>query len=434
MAQFSRRRFLEISAAASLGPFFRFPSRAAQPPRSLSILQWSHFVPAFDQWFDHDFCVAWGEKHGVAVTVDHISTNDLAARIAAEASARSGHDLVLANSPPAAFEKLAIDHGEIYQEVRKRHGKPVDLALKSTFNPRTGKHFAFATSYTPVLANFRTDLWQQAGFPSGPDNWEELRTAVKKIREATGHPCGLGLSQDDDSNCALRGLLWSFGASEVDEHGAVTINSRNTIEALKFMRALHRESQLNEVFAWDVSSNNRAMLSGRASYIFNGISVARTAEKSDPEMAKKIGLRRCLAGPARRLAPPQPVCCYLIWQFSRNKEDARRFLVDYAAVSGDAFRASEFYNLPCFPGAVPEMAAQLANDPKASPHNKYEVLAAAAECTTNVGYPGYATPGADEVFRAYVIPTMFARVARDIQTPEESVKQAEQEIIRILKR
>lgn len=434
MPSFNRRRFLQLSAAASIGPFFHVPGTPPASPRSLRILQWSHFVPGFDRWFDHDFCAAWGAKHGVDVTVDHISTTDLPSRIAAEASARSGHDLVLANSPPAAFEKLAIDHSDIYRDVEKRYGKPVDLAVKCTRNPRTGRYFAFAVSYTPVLGNYRMDLWRQAGLPNGPGNWEELRTAVKKIRDLSGHPCGLGLSQEDDSNCSLRALLWSFGASEVDENGTVTINSRQTIEALKFMRALHRESQLAEVFTWDVASNNRAMLSGRASYVFNGISVARTAEKQDPEMAKKIGLCLPLAGPARRLAPPQPVCCYMIWQFSRNREDAQQFIIDYAAASDAAFMASEFYNLPCFPGAVPGMAAQLANDPKASPHDRYKVLAGAAECTASIGYPGYATPEADEVFRTYVIPTMFAKVARDILTPEEAAREAEREIGRIMKR
>jgi multiple sugar transport system substrate-binding protein len=433
MKQFNRRRFLKFSAALSLGPFLRIPGRAAQP-KTLSILQWSHFVPAFDQWFDHDFCKAWGEKHGVAVTVDHITVAELPRRVAAEASARKGHDLVLMNSPPAAFEALVIDHGDIYKEVRKHQGNPLDLALKCTFNPVSGKHFAFSPSYTPVLGNFRTDLFQQAGLPNGPDNWDELRAVVRGIREKNGNPCGLGLSQEEDSNCVLRALLWSFGAAESDGHGQVTINSPKTIEALKFMRALHKESQSDEVFSWDAASNNKAMLGGRASYVFNGVSIARTAEKQNPDMVAKIGLCRPLAGPAARLAPPQPASCYVIWQFSPNKDQAQQFLIDYAAVSSAAFRASEFYNLPCFPDSVPGMMAQLANDPKTVPHDKYKALGQAAACTTNIGYPGYATPWADEVFRTFVIPTMFAKVAKDKSSPEEAAKEAEAEIHRIMQR
>ncbi len=53
------------------------------------------------------------------------------------------------------------------------------------------------------------------------------------------------------------------------------------------------------------------------------------------------------------------------------------------------------------------------------------------EWATNVGYPGYATAAIDEVFNTFVIPTMFAKVARDELKPEDAVKAAEREYRRI---
>ena len=53
---------------------------------------------------------------------------------------------------------------------------------------------------------------------------------------------------------------------------------------------------------------------------------------------------------------------------------------------------------------------------------------------TNVGFPGYATAAIDEVFNTFVIPTMFARVAKDEATPEEAARAAEQQIRRIFER
>jgi multiple sugar transport system substrate-binding protein len=50
---------------------------------------------------------------------------------------------------------------------------------------------------------------------------------------------------------------------------------------------------------------------------------------------------------------------------------------------------------------------------------------------TNVGYPGYATAGIDEVFNTFVLPTMFAKAAQDVLSPEEAASQAEKEIQRI---
>jgi multiple sugar transport system substrate-binding protein len=230
---------------------------------------------------------------------------------------------------------------------------------------------------------------------------------------------------------AMRALLWSFGASEQDADGRIVINSPQTIEALKFMRALHKEAQTNEVFTWDPSSNNRGILSGKLSYVANAISVTRAAEKDNPEMSRKIQIVPALKGPAHRLASEHVMDCYVIWKFAANIEGAKKFLVDYIDAFGTAFKASEFYNFPSFPKTVPDLAQQLQNDPKARPPDKYKVLANVLDWATNVGYPGYATAAIDEVFNTFVLPTMFAKVARDELSPEESARAAEREIKRI---
>ena len=110
---------------------------------------------------------------------------------------------------------------------------------------------------------------------------------------------------------------------------------------------------------------------------------------------------------------------------ARNPDGARQFLVDLIDNFASVFRESEFYNLPCYPDTVPDLAGRLAGDPKAQPLGKYAVLASALDWSTNVGFPGYATAGIDEVFNTFVIPTMFARVARDEATPEDAVRTAQ---------
>src|SRR6516162_642608 len=88
----SRRDFLKIAgaggfAAGALGPFFLFPERAQAQQKTLKILQWSHFIPAFDRWFDGQFAKQWGQKHDTNVIVDHIATRGVNTRAAAEAAA-----------------------------------------------------------------------------------------------------------------------------------------------------------------------------------------------------------------------------------------------------------------------------------------------------------------------------------------------------------
>jgi multiple sugar transport system substrate-binding protein len=434
----SRRSFMKISGAgaiaAGLGPAFLFPERAAAQQKTLKILQWSHFVPAYDTWFDNTYCKQWGQKNNTNVIVDHINLVDLPARAASEAQARKGHDLCMLLSPPAAYEKQTIDMTHVYQEVEKKHGKKIELAHKSTYNPKTKRYFAFSDAFTPDPGNWHKDWWTEAGYPNGPDSYDDLRAGAKKIRDKNGHPCGLGLAQELDTSMAMRALLWSFGGAEQDLAGNVTINSKQTIEALKFMKALYQESETPEVFTWTPPSNNQAMLAGKVSYVANAISITRQSEREHLPIDSKIMVSRALRGPVRRIAAEHVMNCHVVWEFADNKDGAQQFLIDYMDNFHDGFIAGQFYNFPCFPKTVPNLQAEIANDPRANPTDKYKVLGDVLSWATNVGYPGFASAGIDEAFKTWVIPTMFAKVARGDETPENAAATAAKEYQRIFDR
>jgi multiple sugar transport system substrate-binding protein len=435
----SRRDFMKIAgtggiAAGALGPAFLFPERAAAQQKTLKILQWSHFVPAYDTWFDGTFAKQWGEKHNTNVVVDHINLVDLGTRAASEAQAKKGHDLFMLLSPPAKYENQVIDMTHVYQEVEKKWGKKIDLAHKSTYNPKTKKYYAFSDSYAPDPGNWRKDLWEQVGFPNGPDTYDDLRKGAKAIKDKFGNPCGLGLSQELDTSMAMRALLWSFGGAEQDEAGNVTINSKNTIEALKFMKALYEESETPEVFTWTPPSNNQAMLAGKVSYVANAISITRQAEREHQPIDKNIMISRALKGPVRRIAAEHVMNCYIVWEFAENKEGAQQFLIDYIDAFHDGFVAGQFYNFPCFQKTVPNLQKEISNDPRSTPPDRYKVLGDVLDWATNVGYPGYCSAAIDQAFYSWVIPTMFATVANGKATPEDAAKTAETEYKRIFER
>src|SRR5204863_2001010 len=86
----SRRDFLKLTGSGVLaagvgsGPFFLFPERAAAQQKTLKILQWSHFVPAYDTWFDGTFCKEWGQKRSEEHTSELQSRRDLVCRLLLE--------------------------------------------------------------------------------------------------------------------------------------------------------------------------------------------------------------------------------------------------------------------------------------------------------------------------------------------------------------
>ncbi len=111
-----------------------------------------------------------------------------------------------------------------------------------------------------------------------PDTWEDIRIGGKKIKDKHGIPIGLGLAPELDTNMVLRSIMASFGASVQDAEGRLALKSKQTIEAMKFVKSLYRQNMTDEVFTWDASSNNRMMLAGRGSLTANAISITRAGE------------------------------------------------------------------------------------------------------------------------------------------------------------
>ncbi|MFP4324130.1 MAG: twin-arginine translocation signal domain-containing protein, partial [Anaerolineales bacterium] len=233
----SRRTFLKGSAAVAAGAFTSFNKydlmkAFAKPSVQLSgqlrILQWSHFVPRYDTWFDQ-FAVAWGEEVGVEVFVDHIALGDLPATAASQINAGEGADLIEFLSPPSAFEQSVLDLRDVHEEAASRFGDPVPLTVRSTYNPFTDFYYGFSHGWVPDPGNYRLSLWDAAGKPEGPETWDDLVEFGGRIFAEQGVQLGIGMSNELDSNMATRALMWSYGASIQDENGQVVVNSPETI-------------------------------------------------------------------------------------------------------------------------------------------------------------------------------------------------------------
>src|SRR5881296_2821981 len=365
----TRRNFMNTTGvgavATGLGANIIVPGRANAAKKKLRIVQWVHFVPAYDEWFNKKYAVEWGQKNDTEVTVDNIGIAGINARAAAEVSAQKGHDLFLFNWPPPSFEEQTVDMKDVYQELERKLGKPIDLGIKSTYNPKTKKYYAFSPSFTPDPVNYRQDLFSQVGLPNGPRSWDEVRSAGAKIKKQFGNPVGIGLAQEIDTAMAMRTIMYSFGAHEQDAHGSLTLNSKNTMEAVKFVKALFQETMTPEVFTWDASSNNRAMLAGTVSLALNAISITRQGEKDNPTFTEKIHLAKAAAGPVRRIGLEHVMDVYVIWKFAENIQGAKKFLVDYVGNFRQAFVNGEFYDFPCFQRTVSDLKQLISNDTKA---------------------------------------------------------------------
>ncbi|MFL5938521.1 MAG: ABC transporter substrate-binding protein [Gaiellaceae bacterium] len=399
----------------------------------LKILQWVHFVPDYDEWFDKTWCKQWGEKNDVNVTVDHIANTQLDARAASEVAAQSGHDIFQFLAPPAIYEDQVINHKDIVAQATKKVGKMGTLAKLSTYNPKTRKYFAVSDNYVPDPVVWRHDLWSDVG--EAPTTWEHVRKAAPKLKNA-GHPIGIGMSNELDSNMANIAFLMCFGSFIQNEESHLTIKSKQTVEALKFIASIYKTGETDEIFGWNPASNNNFLYSGKGSMILNAISATRTPEDQHLPFVDNLWIWPIPAGPHGRFGLEHVMGCYVVWKFAKNKPAAEKFLADLIINYKQATMASKLYNFPSFPGAFPFNTIKTAAKADThKPHGKYTILNTIAEkYTHNVGYPGFSNAAINEIFTTYLIPQMFAEVAQGKMSAQDAVNAANRQMTGIYRK
>ena len=396
----------------------------------LKILLWSHFVPAHDTWFD-PFVQEWGDMVGVDVTVDHIAVADVPAAIASEIqSGQPEHDLMQYIAVLSQHEPSVVDMADVVAEAESRYGTMLDLTRRSSFNPNTGKFYAYAPSWVPDPGDYRRSLWDAVGLPDGPRTYDDLLRGGSEIFASEGVQLGIGMSQEIDSNMALRGLLWSFGAGIQDENENVIINSDATIAAIEYMNELFAGAMTPEVFAWNAASNNQGINSGELSYILNSISAYRTAQDEGLEVADDIWFTPALAGPETAVVASHVMYNWIVPDAPDvNVAAAQEFLLHYTENLAPVTWHSKLYDFPAFPDRVPALDGWLDDDPFGSnPATKLQVLKDSLDWATNIGHPGPANPAIGQIFGEAIIPVMFAEAAQGNKTPQEAVDDAEAQI------
>ena len=418
----------------------------------LHIVQWSHFVPQYDVWFD-PFLEAWGEANGVEVSVDHVDIPTTTATLSAAIDAGEGPTMVEVLFAPSAFVEGVQDLTDVNLQAQELFGEQVATCRNSSYLPVIDKWYGFCHGWTPDPADTVSSLWAQVGYPEGPSTWEELLDGGSRIKDEFGIPIGLGLSPELDSRMAARAIIWSFGGSVQDENENVVIDSPEVVEAVKFMTRLYQEAMtpLIEPFDWVAATNNQELIAGNVSYILNSISAYRTLQKIDAVAADDIGFGPALFGPGGvRWASSHVWAIYVVPNYVEGAEleAAKAFMLHLMANHDQATFNSELYTFPAFPSTVSQLSesreatpggaaapAWLELDPFGSrPADKLQLLATALEWTAWIGFPGPANPATGEVFGANILETMMARAAQGTVTAEQAVCEAHAQIEEIFER
>ncbi len=356
-----RRHFLAASTAMATTlatPFVRDANAAGK----LSIGFWDHWVPGANA-----ACTSvvqeWAAKERVDVTIDYIPSqgNKNLLTIAAEAQAKSGHDIL---AMPTWWPHAHADQVESCNDIM-----PQLIAQNGAVNGTVEYLGKLGDKWLGVPATIgsqikgpctRIDLLKQhagidiqALYPAGAapkaDSWnmETYLKAAEACHKA-GVPFGVGLGETTDSVDTAGAFFQAFGAELVNAKGELTVKTDAVRQALEYLVKVAKFYPADAP-AWDDGSNNRWLVSGRGALIMNPPSAWAVAKRDAPQIAQQCWSHGMPAGPKGRFAPFLPYF-WNIWSFSQNKPASKSLLVALSQPAAVAkfVAASGGYDIPSF--------------------------------------------------------------------------------------
>lgn len=393
---------------------------------SLRVTRWSPFVAGDEkQWLANT--EKFTKETGIQVRIDKESWEDIRPKAAVAANVGSGPDImwVWFDDPQQYPDKLH-DLTDLADYLGNKYGGWYDgPKAYATYKDRF-VGLPIATIGNAIV--YRKSWVKEAGFSTFPEDTESFLELCKALH-AKGHPAGFthGHGVGDGNNYA-HWLLWSHGGKMVDTAGKVTINSPETIEAIKYAVELYK-TFIPGTESWLDVNNNRAYLAGQVSVIANGVSVYASA-KADPKLADiaaDTASTHLPVGKSHKDVELHQVTSAVIFKYTKYPKAAMRYLqYMFEKPQMEAWiTASVAY---CC-----QTLKSYADNPiwTADPVNTV-YSTASATLRTN-GYAGPLGPASAGVMADYVLVDMFAEAVTGQRTPEEAAKRAEERAKRYYK-
>src|SRR6185295_3146981 len=262
----NRRHFLKVSGTAAVavtgiaGILAARQAPAYAQGSKLHWVRWVDFIPESDVELKRQMPEA-SKALGAEVTLETINANDLQPRITAAVQSASGADIFnFQYNWPHLYQNAVVDVSDVVGDLAKAEGGLYDVWAPSC--QVNGKWLAAPHSIVGNAVSYRKSWLKEAGASTYPKTWEEahkLFTVLKK----KGKPYGQTLGHTfGDAPTFTYCMLWAFGGAETDKSGKkVVLNSKGTLDSVKFMQSFWKDACDEGGLAWDDTNNNRAFLS-----------------------------------------------------------------------------------------------------------------------------------------------------------------------------
>ena len=388
---------------------------------TLSVLQWTSFVPAADELFKKQLVEGFTQTTGAQVNLELVNANDLQPKTAAAIQSGSGPDIIqLQHNQVHIYADSMTDLSDVAEAVQRDNSGEFYPQPKA-YGQVGGRWLAVPHDIVGNAFHYRKSWFSEAGASRFPETFDELFSVGQKLK-ASGRPIGQAMAHsfgDPPSWCYP--MLWAYGGQEVDQNGRVAINTPETIAAVKAMKDAWGTSFDESGLGWDDSSNNRAFLAETVAATLNGASIWWSARDQKAPFFDDIGLALLPKGPRGQFLHLL-VNSYVVPKYSRNVDAAKEFI--RWSMSDDVWLpwfklGSSFYS-----GVGPKQdASPIWQEFPADA----QIFQKEGPLGRGIGYAGPADQKAGSALSKYVVIDMFAKAIQG-DSPEAAVAWAENEL------
>jgi multiple sugar transport system substrate-binding protein len=424
-----RRAFLTTTAAAGAAAVAGRAPAFAQGTR-LHVLRWVDFIPACDVELKRQAGDA-ARALGADVQFEFVNGNDLQPRITAAIQSQSGPDIIMMlHNWPHLYASALTDVTELAEWQGKDQGGYYNQAQAAA---RVGNQWlALPHGIVGLQVAYRKSWFNEIGQTSWPKTLDELRQVGMKLKKK-GHPIGQTLGHTfGDAPAWAYPLMWNFGGMETDRNGKTALDTRETVEAVKFMQAFWKDACDEGGLAWDDTNNNRAFLAGEIAATLNGASIYIAAKRGQEKIKDERGepmVRDIDHGPIP--SGPGGATAYhvsfshAIMKSSKNPKLAKDFLkwLHGKDQFGKWFQVAEGFSV----GSTKFWEQHPLWETIDPPMKIYRQAAASSRM---FGYAGPPSAKATEVYSKYIIVDMYAKAVQGMKA-EDAVRWATDELRKI---
>lgn len=320
-----------------------------------------------------------------------------------------------------------VEVSEVWNDLKKKGGD-VYAAAESTIAWES-KAWSIPIGINPWPVHARKDLLDKAGLKY-PTTWDEFIEACKKIQ----HPpqvygYGLCLGKNDDNNCNIIHLMWTFGAQMQTKDNKPAFNTPETRKAFTLVADMYTKHKIIPPGAinWDNAGNNSAYQSEQCVFVQNPASVLAWLQINKPALAEATILANLPAGPAGSFGQ---VDCWALGIFKDSKvQDVAKEALAYVLEPG---RYDEFIQMAA--GRYVPIYKNLTNSRFWKENRNYHTYPGIVETGRIMAYAGQPTAAFGEVLRGFVIADALQSVIVQGVSVDDAVNAADRKIQAIYKK